>query len=147
MTVRRMTRLTLLRDKPEAERTFGVLMHGQLVLCQTMEPGDEDTMAPRVAPGWYRCEPHGWGAEAVRYKQTWALVGHDVSHFPEPGVKRSAVLLHAGNLDEHTRGCILVGMRRGELNGEPALLDSRVAMDALRDLIGFHPFGLSIVGG
>lgn len=144
---RRMIRLTLLREKPEAERCFGVLMDGQLVLCQTMEPGDADTKAPRVAPGWYRCEPHGWGPEAVRFRQTWALVGHDVSHFPEPGVARSAILLHAGNTDEQTLGCILVGIRRGTLNGEPALLDSRVAMDALRDLIGNGPFGLSIVGG
>jgi hypothetical protein len=83
----------------------------------------------------------------VRFRQTWALVGRDVSHFPEPGVARSAVLLHAGNVDEQTRGCILVGMRRGEINGEPAVLDSRAAMDALRDLIGNDPFGLSIVGG
>lgn len=143
----RMKRLTLLRETPQDERTFGVLMHGQLVLCRTMEPGEKDLGAPRVAPGWYRCEPHGWGPEAVRFRQTWALVGRDVSHFPEPGVPRSAILIHAGNTDEQTLGCILVGMRRGELNGEPALLESRVAMEALRNLIGNDPFGLSIIEG
>lgn len=143
----RIKSLTLLRDRPGPERTMGVLMNGQMILCQTMEPGDADTKAPRVPPGWYRCEPHGWGSEAVRFRQTWALVGQTVSHLPEPGVPRSAVLIHPGNRDEQTRGCILVGMRRGELGGEPAVLDSRVAMDALRDLIGNNPFGLTIIGG
>lgn len=147
MAPRRMTRLTLLREKPQDERTMGVLLHGQLVLCQTMEPGEKDVAAPRVAPGWYRCEPHGWGPEAVRFRQTWALVGHDVSHWPEPGIARSAVLLHAGNTDEQTLGCILVGKRRGAINGEAAVLDSRAAMDELRDLIGNNPFGLTIIGG
>ena len=147
MAPKRMVRLTLLRETPGADRTMGVLLYGQLVLCQTMEPGDADLEAPRVAPGWYRCEPHGWGPEDVKFRQTWALVGRDVAHFPEPGVARSAVLLHAGNTDDQTRGCIVVGKRRGEINCEPAVLDSRVAMDALRDLIGSNPFGLTIIGG
>lgn len=153
MAPRRMVRLTLLRDAPGPDRTFGVLMNGQMALCQTMEPGDADVRADgvpmRVKPGWYRCESHGWGPEAVRFKQTWALVGHDVSHFPEPGVARSAVLIHDGTRDEHTIGCILVGTRRGVSRGEPALLEDveGEAMNKLRNLIGNAPFGLSIVGG
>lgn len=153
MAAKRMPRLTLLRDAPGHERTLGALLHGQLVIAQTMEPGDADVRADgvpmRVRPGWYRCEPHGWGAEAVRFKRTWALVGHDVSHFPEPGVARSAVLLHDGTRDEHTLGCILVGSRRGVSRGEPGLLEDveGEAMDRLRDLIGNAPFGLSIIGG
>lgn len=143
----RMKRLILIREKPGADRTLGALHYGSRLMAYTMEPGIEDAAAPRVRPGWYVCEPHGWGPEAVRFKQTWALVGDGVSHFPEPGVARSAILLHAGNRDEETRGCILVGVRRGELGGEPAVLASRDAMDSLRDLIGNRPFGLSIMEG
>lgn len=144
----RLTRLTLLRDKPEAERTMGILLLGTSLVCQTMEPGDADLEAPRVAPGFYILERHGWEPDSgARFSNTWALVGHDVSHFPEPGVRRSAILLHAGNLDEHTRGCILVGMARDRMGDEPALLRSRDAMDRLRDLIGTKPAAITIMEG
>lgn len=133
----RLPRFTLLREPAGDERTFGSLFKGTAFVCHTLEPGDKDTSAPRVDPGFYLLEPHGWAPDAgVRFKQTWALVGRDVAHFPEPGVARSAVLFHAGNRDEDTHGCILVGMDRGVLGGEPAVLDSRAAMERLRDLIG-----------
>ena len=142
----RLKRLILLREKPEVDRTQGVLHWGSRFVAFTMEPGTADTDAPRVAPGWYMCEPHGWDpGSAVRYKETYALVGHDVSHYPEAGVARSAILIHAGNVDDHTRGCILLGLRRGELSGEPAVLDSKAALEALRDLVGKNSFGLSVV--
>jgi hypothetical protein len=141
----KLKRLILLREKPEAERTFGSLHWGTRLLCHTLEPGLNDVKAPRVDPGWYLCVPHGWEPSELRYKETWALVGHGVSHQEEPGIPRCAVLFHHGNLDRNTKGCILVGMRRGVLEGEPAVLDSKTAMNELRDLIGHNPFGLSII--
>lgn len=150
----RLPRFTLVREEPEAERTFGRLFMlrsngASEIVCETLEPGDADVKAPRVPPGFYLLEPHGWAPDSVvRFRQTWALVGHDVSHFPEPGVRRSAILFHAGNRDRDTRGCILVGMTRGVVGGEPGVLDSRVAMERLRDLIGGgRPAYLTIAGG
>jgi hypothetical protein len=141
----RKKRLVLLRQKPEAERTFGTLMWGMSFLAHTLEPGDADVDHPRLPAGFYEAVPHGWDGESVRFKKTWALVGANVSAQPEPGIPRAAVLIHPMNTDEQTLGCIGVGMRRGEIRGEPAILDSRVAMDALRDLIGHDPFYLTIV--
>lgn len=145
MTGKPMKRLRLVRAVSGEDRTFGQLYDGPHFVCHTMEPGDSDVQAPRVEPGWYGCEPHGWEpGSGAKFRSTWALVGRDVSHFPEPGVKRSAVLFHAGNLDHETRGCILVGMSVGTLQGEPALFESRAAMDALRDRIGHERFWLAI---
>jgi len=141
-------RLLLKRDAPGPDRTMGALFCGTNWLADTMEPGDADTTHPRVEPGFYLLEPHGWEpASVLKHKRTWALVGRDVSHQPEAGCSRSAVLFHEGNLDEHTLGCILVGLSRGVLAGEPAVLRSREAMTKLRDLIGPNMADLVIMGG
>lgn len=125
--MRRTPRFTLIRDRGDAERTFGVMFNGQMTICQTLEP-----TKLRVPPGFYLLEPHN----GPKFKDTWALIGENVSHQKEEGVARAAVLLHAGNRDEDSRGCILVGLSRGELGGEPAVLQSNAAMERLRDTIG-----------
>ena len=144
----RRKRLLLKREAPGKDRTFGALFIGTNWLCETMEPGDADTSHPRVEPGFYLLEPHGWEpASVMNHKRTWALVGRDVSHQPAAGIARSAVLFHEGNLDENTLGCILVGLTRGTLADEPAILRSREAMAKLRDLIGPNMADLVIMGG
>ncbi len=148
--------LILIREKPEDERTMGVLtMKGQ-VLTQTMEPGFADLEFPRVPAGFYVCEPHGWEPETqLRFKKTWALVGQGVVHQAEqfstwiqpvsPGDPRIACLLHGGVRDEHTRGCILQGLSRGITMGEKSLLRYPEAMDLLRNRIGNRHWYLSIL--
>lgn len=60
--------------------------------------------------------------------------------------KRGGVLIHAGNLAKHTKGCILLGTRKGMLAGKRAVLNSRTAMQQFRDLIGKGSFHLTIYG-
>ena len=140
-------RFLLIREKSDGERTFGALYDKGKFVCHTMEPGDDDIEAPRVNPGFYALEPHGWkDGDPVKYKKTWALVGDGVSHWPE-GEGRSAVLFHAGNWDEQTRGCVLVGLDRGEMRGEPALLNSGAAMSQLRAIIGGPYYAGLIIRG
>lgn len=144
----RRKRLLLKREDPGKDRTFGSLFFGSNWVCETMEPGDADVDHPRVDPGLYVLDPHGWEPSSVlRFRQTWALVGRDVAHQRTDGIARSAVLFHAGNRDEDTLGCILVGLTRGMLEGEPALLRSREAMVKMRDLIGPNMAELVIMGG
>lgn len=83
-----------------------------------------------------------------KYKDTFALVGEQVSHMPEPGKARSAVLFHAGNWVRDTEGCVLLGYG-WRLLPEPMVTESRKAFDAWRALMAINsgPSRLRIVGG
>lgn len=71
----------------------------------------------------------------MKYKDVWEVQGV---------TNRSSILIHHGNTEDNTQGCILVGLSAGELNGQPAVLQSRDAMDLLRSLIGSKDFALNI---
>lgn len=131
-------RLTLTRAPSQQQHTFGVLSNSLTgaVYCETMEPGTNDREFPRVPTGFYALEPHSSQKEWIG--ETWALVGENVAHFPTLGVDRFAILIHPGNVDDDTLGCIIPGMRRGIVNNESAVVQSRVAMDLLREKISTH---------
>jgi hypothetical protein len=59
---------------------------------------------------------------------------------------RSDILIHAGNLVEHSRGCLLIGMSRGTQDGKPAVLDSLAALAALLEITQRQNFWLKIIG-
>ncbi len=142
-----LKRLILIREESGPDRTFGSIFWRDRFVCHTLEPGDNDTLAPRVPPGFYHLTPHGWAPDSpVKFKDTWALNGEIVSAQPEAGVPRAAVLIHAGNIDDQTRGCILPGLGRGVVNGEPAVTQSKAAMEELRDIIGNGQAYLTIMG-
>lgn len=46
---------------------------------------------------------------------------------------RSEILIHAGNTCDETRGCILPGLKHGDICG-PAVLSSRIALRQINDL-------------
>lgn len=85
-----------------------------------------------IPGGTYRAVPHGWKTtEPVRFKRVWRLL--DVP-------KREAILIHAGNTDVDTHGCILVGLSR-----RPGMvLESRKALDLLREAIGERSFTIVV---
>ncbi len=58
---------------------------------------------------------------------------------------RSGILVHNGNLVAHSRGCIILGMRAGNLGGSPAVLASRTAMRKLNDLLQGQPVDLQVM--
>lgn len=101
--------------------------------CVTMEPPWRDNVANEscIPRGEYLCVWH----KSPRYGWVYAVTG-----VPD----RTHILIHPGNIAQHTLGCILPGRRFGELSGQPAVLVSR---GATRDLVGHfdrQPFTLEV---
>lgn len=123
-----MTPVIIQREPSTDAGTFGVLTLESGWTCHTLElPWRDNRRRVSCIPaGKYRAVDH----VSPRFGRTYWL--QDV-----PG--RSEILIHAGNLGGDTAlgyrtdvaGCILVGSRRGMLQGQPAVLASKVALNQL----------------
>ena len=60
---------------------------------------------------------------------------------------RSEILIHKGNYNKDTHGCILVGMDRADINGDGVtdVIESSLAMDKLQNVITEDIFTLIII--
>lgn len=116
--------IKLIRVAYTKEGTFGVLIKDGFPVCVTLEdPWNENKRNISCIPvGVYSCTPH----DGQKYKETWKLEN-------VPG--RSAILIHIGNTQANTQGCILVGERYGELDGQAAILGSKNAMSLLKKIL------------
>ena len=87
------------------DATVGVLMGNghRFVTLEDADTGDRADSCVREYA--YTLVPHS----GPKYPDTFALVGGTVSHMPQAGMARSAVLFHWGNTTRDTLGCILVG--------------------------------------
>lgn len=85
-----------------------------------------------IPTGIYHCNPYS----SAKYVNVYQLL--DV-----PG--RSGILIHAGNTVADIQGCILPGLAAGTMKDDPAVFDSKKAMDALRFILGMDRFTLTIV--
>jgi hypothetical protein len=136
-----MLRLILRRRWLDPEQTVGELYFENVRFCYVLEPGWADTEYPNVDPGFYHCVR----TTSNKFGETWTLEGLDTTRFPTPGIRRSAILIHPGNVDEETRGCLLPGLRRGTIAGEPAVLESAKAFGQLEQLTGKQDFYLTVI--
>lgn len=59
---------------------------------------------------------------------------------------RAGILIHNGNLVDHSRGCLIIGLRRASLAGKPAVLNSRTALEDFVALFSGESFVLKIIG-
>lgn len=95
-------------------------------------PFREKLFDSRIPDGQYECEPFS----GVKFKDVFL-----VKNVPE----RTDILIHCGNFERDTLGCILVGIEaRMWPSNEPMVGNSRMAMERLRALIGDEPFLLII---
>lgn len=112
--------LALDRYDLTGKRTIGRLSIDRIGFCYTLE----DVVRP---PG--QLVPGETAIPAGRYELTWWDSPHFKQRLPMlkdvPG--RSYILIHAGNTEVDTAGCILVGMDRAK----DSILASRYALQAL----------------
>jgi hypothetical protein len=113
--------LTLKRIVENQDGIFGVLLQGEKPLCLTLENNwfNNTRNISAIPTGVYECVPHN----GAKYKNVWRL--KDVPN-------RSAILIHAGNIEDDSRGCILVGSEFGLYKGKKAILGSVKALNKLR---------------
>jgi hypothetical protein len=71
----------------------------------------------------------------VKFKNTYALVGADVSVYPDNNVNRSTCVYHAGDTHEDTTGCPLVGVRFHFDGSTPNIDGGQTALDILRSVL------------
>jgi hypothetical protein len=128
----------LIRNDVTRDAVRGVLVVGDRMF-QTLERpwANNQSNISCVPAGIYETR-YFPKSSSGKYKKVYWL--QDV-----PG--RFGVLIHAGNIPAHTKGCILIGKRRGVLAGGPAVLNSRTALGEFRELVGRESFHLNIIGG
>jgi|TARA_R110000823_G_scaffold40627_2_gene107551 hypothetical protein len=130
-----MKRFELKRISSSHKVTIGALidLNTGLPVMVTLElPNRNNQRSISCIPkGIYLCNPYS----SKKHKDVYQLM--DVSD-------RSYILIHIGNTVKDIEGCILVGSEFGELNGVPAVLESRKAFNRLQSSVGEESFELVI---
>lgn len=118
-----MNTYTLKRLQSGPMGTFGELCFGDDVLCKTCELPWNNNLPRKscIPPGVYPVIPH----TGPVWQDVWEII--------VPG--RTAILIHAANLPEQVEGCVAVGSVFGDIDGKPAVLGSRAALDKLRKIL------------
>lgn len=92
---------------------FGVLLINGKIFCVTLEPCEyaNKTFKSCIPAGCYELEK----TVSQKFGTTY-----EVCNVPD----RTHILLHRGNIVEHTEGCILLGEYFGKFKGNRAVLNS-----------------------
>ncbi|MHA1379295.1 MAG: DUF5675 family protein [Candidatus Helarchaeota archaeon] len=106
-------KLDLLRIEKTDQGTIGVLLIDKIAFCATLEPEDLNNQEniSCIPEGSYICER----VNSPKYGNTF-----EVKNVPN----RNHILIHSGNTEDHTMGCILLGQYFGKLRGSRAVLNS-----------------------
>ncbi len=109
-------RLTRIASHPD-HGTFGSLVIDGEPICNTLEPyhRDNERNVSSIPLGQYICKPY----TRSNGNQTYEITGIQ---------NRSHVIFHSGNVDDHTMGCVLLGMSFGDIGDSLAVLNSKTAM-------------------
>ena len=129
-----MKQLTLVRFFQDAKATLGALKlegirHDPIFTLEN--PLRETPVDSLIPAGTYICRPY----TSQRWPNTFEVMN-------VPG--RTAILFHYGNFESDTLGCILVGLGAGIMQSQPAVMNSKAAMNLLRELVGGSEFELQI---
>ena len=103
------------------EGVGGVFLIHNRPFCLTLEEtwNDNRKNDSCIPEGTYEVRKYS----GTKYKDVWQI--YDVPN-------RSAILIHWGNTDNNTSGCVLAGLEFGVINGRMAILRSKEAIEKLR---------------
>lgn len=123
----------LIRLEETEHGTMGVLRIDKEVFCCTLEPPDRENEVSRssIPAQQYLCKP----VESPTHGGTFEVTN-------VPG--RTHILFHAGNVVDHTEGCILLGQYFGKLKGNRAVLNSGNTFKQFLNDVGRQPFKLTV---
>jgi hypothetical protein len=90
-------------------------------MCVTLEESWLDNIPQEscIPAGSYECRKYS----GTKYKNVWQVYGVP---------KRSAILIHWGNTERNTSGCILVGKYFAQFGEQKGVEDSKVTFEMLR---------------
>lgn len=117
-----------------SECTLGHLIINGREFCKTLErPWKENQRNISCIPnGDYICQKRF----SVKFGICFELINV---------IDRGGILIHAGNLVRHSRGCILLGENYGILESQQAILNSRKTMQRFDDFFkNYNSFSLVI---
>lgn len=122
--------LTLTRDKFVLYGILGKLSDGSGFECETLEHAYQAPSAgtpvflPKLASGTYKVVRH---APNRLHYETFMVLGVP----PFLGAPVDGILIHRGNVNGDSEGCILVGLERGT----GCIMESEKAFDKLKALL------------
>lgn len=139
-----MVKVYLIRTSTSDEGTFGHLIADN-IHCYTGElpdRGNKPNMSC-IPEGSYRCE--------VVKSPHFKMELYHVTNVPN----RSKILIHAGNwcgdrkkgYRSDSYGCILLGLHKGVLMGQKAVIASKTALNAFMAYMEYKPFILEVKNG
>lgn len=103
----------IIRTEKTVDGVFGDLFIDNDYFCKTLEPEDKSNMTgiSCIPEGTYICKRY----HSEKYPNTF-----EVTNVKD----RSYILIHPGNTEDDSRGCILIGETLGKLKGKRAILNS-----------------------
>ncbi len=113
-----------------SDDTIGRLYIDGVFKCYTLEDQFREVKVKgdtRIAAGTYP-------VELVHSPRFTPIYGHKMLHVMNVP-KFEGILIHPGNTEADTEGCLLVGKRIGSLNSKRAVLDSKNAYREIYPLI------------
>jgi hypothetical protein len=103
--------IELKRFSSNNESTIGLLFINGKFQCYTLEDEYREVKVmheTRIPNGTYKIVLAKWGSHHERYKVKFAEI-HKGMLLLEDVPKFTGILIHMGNTDDHTSGCILLG--------------------------------------
>lgn len=126
-------KLIVERKEHFPEETRGELYIDGKFECYTLEDEHHDTKVKgdtRIPAGTYPIVLRKEGGHHAKYAKEYPDMHKGMLHVSNvPNFQW--ILIHKGNTEENTEGCLLVGRKKGKLGSKNAVLDSGLAYETL----------------